>query len=125
MVIPLEKDDPRAILHYKWMWELEQLDKPVSDPLPDHLEITCPHCGSPVDEIYGERTSVEDRLSTYDRDGNPKPGMLIERHLIDGDVAIFNRQPSLHRMSMMVHEVRVMKGHTFRFNLSCLYPIQR
>ena len=79
------------------------------------MEITCPHCGSPSDE-WGERTSVEDRLSTFDRDGNPKPGMLVERHLIDGDVVIFNRQPSLHRMSMMVHEVRVMSGKTFRFN---------
>ncbi|DAC52769.1 MAG TPA: DNA-directed RNA polymerase subunit A' [Candidatus Poseidoniaceae archaeon] len=117
----LEKDDPRAILHYKWMWELEQLDKVTSDPIPEHLEITCPHCGSPADE-WGERTSVEDRLSTFDRDGNPKPGMLVERHLIDGDVAIFNRQPSLHRMSMMVHEVRVMQGHTFRFNLAVCTP---
>ena len=117
----LEKDDPRAILHYKWMWELEQLDKVNPDPLPEHLEITCPHCGSPADE-WGERTNVEDRLSTFDRDGNPKPGMLVERHLIDGDVAIFNRQPSLHRMSMMVHEVRVMQGHTFRFNLAVCTP---
>ena len=111
----LEKDDPRAILHYRWMWELEQLDKVNPDPVPEHLEITCPHCGSPSDE-WGERTSVEDRLSTFDRDGNPKLGMLVERHLIDGDVAIFNRQPSLHRMSMMAHEVRIMSGKTFRFN---------
>jgi DNA-directed RNA polymerase subunit A' len=86
------------------------------------LDVICPHCGSPEDPIYGERTGIEDRLSTFDRDGNPKPGMLVERHLIDGDVAIFNRQPSLHRMSMMVHEVRVMQGHTFRFNLAVCTP---
>ena len=79
------------------------------------------HCGSPEDE-WGDRTRVEDRLSTIDRNGNPKPGLLVERHLIDGDVAIFNRQPSLHRMSMMVHEVRVMEGHTFRFNLAVCTP---
>ncbi|MBT4920251.1 MAG: hypothetical protein HON10_02530, partial [Euryarchaeota archaeon] len=119
---PLEKEDPRAALHYRWMWELEQLDKVNPEPLPEHLDVTCPHCGSPEDPIYGERTGVEDRLSTFDRDGNPKPGMLVERHLIDGDVAIFNRQPSLHRMSMMVHEVRVMQGHTFRFNLAVCTP---
>ena len=35
---------------------------------------------------------------------------------------IFNGQPSLHRMSMMVHEVRVMEGHTFRFNLAVCTP---
>ena len=60
-------------------------------------------------------TDIEDRLSTFDLDGNPRPGVVVERHLIDGDVALFNRQPSLHRMSMMVHEVRVMPGKTFRF----------
>jgi len=117
----LEKDDPRAILHDRWMWELEQQDKPNPEPLPGNLQVVCPHCTSPSDE-WGDRTNTEDRLSTIDRDGNPKPGMLVERHLIDGDVAIFNRQPSLHRMSMMVHEVRVMQGHTFRFNLAVCTP---
>ena len=117
----LENDDPRAILHNRWMWELEQQDKPNPEPFPEHLQVVCPHCSSPADE-WGDRTGTEDRLSTLDRDGNPKPGMLVERHLIDGDVAIFNRQPSLHRMSMMVHEVRVMEGHTFRFNLAVCTP---
>ncbi len=41
----------------------------------------------------------------------------VERQLIDGDVVLFNRQPSLHRMSMMAHRVRIMDGRTFRFNL--------
>ncbi len=117
----LPEDDPRAKLHYRWMHELAQADKVHPDPHPEHLEVSCPHCGSPSDE-WGDRTGVEDRLATIDRNGNPKPGLLVERHLIDGDVAIFNRQPSLHRMSMMVHEVRVMEGHTFRFNLAVCTP---
>ena len=117
----LPEDDPRAKLHYRWMHELAQADKVDQDPHPEHLQVSCPHCGSPSDE-WGDRTRVEDRLSTIDRNGNPKPGLLVERHLIDGDVAIFNRQPSLHRMSMMVHEVRVMEGHTFRFNLAVCTP---
>lgn len=117
----LPEDDGGAKLHYRWMWDLAQADKAHPEPLPEHLKVTCPHCGSPADE-WGDRTRVEDRLSTIDRNGNPKPGLLVERHLIDGDVAIFNRQPSLHRMSMMVHEVRVMKGHTFRFNLAVCTP---
>ncbi len=45
-----------------------------------------------------------------------QPGYIIERHLMDGDVAIFNRQPSLHRMSMMSHKVRVLPYKTFRLN---------
>ena len=118
---PLPEDDERAVLHYRWMHELAQADNPDPEPFPEHLEIRCPHCGSPEDE-YEMPTPVEDRLSTVDIRGNPKPGMQVERHLIDGDVAIFNRQPSLHRMSMMVHEVRVMEGHTFRFNLAVCTP---
>ncbi len=46
---------------------------------------------------------------------------VIERQLIDGDVVLFNRQPSLHRMSMMAHRVKIMEGKTFRFNL-CVCP---
>ncbi|MBE6528030.1 MAG: DNA-directed RNA polymerase subunit A' [Thermoplasmata archaeon] len=48
-------------------------------------------------------------------------GYTVERQLIDGDVVLFNRQPSLHRMSMMAHRVKVMEGKTFRFNL-CVCP---
>ena len=48
-------------------------------------------------------------------------GFTIERQLIDGDVVLFNRQPSLHRMSMMAHRVKIMEGKTFRFNL-CVCP---
>ncbi len=118
----LPMDDKRAALHYRWMHELSQADNPKPEAFPAELDVVCPHCGSPEDEIYGERTGVEDRLATLDRYGNPKPGLQVERHLIDGDVAIFNRQPSLHRMSMMVHEVRVMEGHTFRFNLAVCTP---
>ena len=46
----------------------------------------------------------------------------VERQLIDGDVVLFNRQPSLHRMSMMAHRVKIMKGRTFRFNLTDCPP---
>ncbi len=43
-------------------------------------------------------------------------GYRIERNLQDGDVVLFNRQPSLHRVSMMAHKVRVMPGKVFRIN---------
>ncbi len=45
------------------------------------------------------------------------PGSIVERQLIEGDVVLFNRQPSLHRMSMMAHFVRILPQKTFRFNL--------
>ncbi|NDB58424.1 DNA-directed RNA polymerase subunit A' [bacterium] len=50
-------------------------------------------------------------------------GDIVNRHLIDGDVVLFNRQPSLHKMSMMGHRVRVLpKGLTFRLNVSVTTP---
>jgi DNA-directed RNA polymerase subunit A' len=45
-----------------------------------------------------------------------EPGWEVSRHLVDGDIIIFNRQPSLHRMSIMAHEVVVMPYKTFRLN---------
>jgi DNA-directed RNA polymerase II subunit RPB1 len=50
-------------------------------------------------------------------------GDTVHRHLMDGDAVLFNRQPTLHRMSMMCHTVRVLeKGSTFRLNLSVTKP---
>jgi len=49
-------------------------------------------------------------------------GYTVERHLMDGDIALFNRQPSLHRMSMMCHKVRVLPGNTFRLNPAVCNP---
>ncbi|HEV2520449.1 MAG TPA: DNA-directed RNA polymerase subunit A' [Thermoplasmata archaeon] len=46
-----------------------------------------------------------------------QPGCVVERQLLDGDIVLFNRQPSLHRMSMMAHFVRILPHKTFRFNL--------
>jgi DNA-directed RNA polymerase II subunit RPB1 len=51
-----------------------------------------------------------------------KNGDIVHRHLIDGDYVLFNRQPSLHKMSMMGHKVKVMKGNTFRLNVSVTPP---
>ncbi|KAG6853308.1 DNA-directed RNA polymerase II subunit rpb1 [Blastosporella zonata] len=49
-------------------------------------------------------------------------GWIVERHLKDGDFVLFNRQPSLHKMSMMAHRVKLMPYSTFRLNLSVTPP---
>jgi DNA-directed RNA polymerase II subunit RPB1 len=49
-------------------------------------------------------------------------GDLVNRHLMDGDMVLFNRQPTLHRMSMMGHRVRVLPYNTFRLNVSAVAP---
>ncbi len=51
-----------------------------------------------------------------------EPGQVLERQLIDGDIALFNRQPTLHRMSIMAHKVRVLPGKTLRINASATTP---
>ena len=56
---------------------------------------------------YGDRRRTANEL---------KVGDMVERHLSDGDVVLFNRQPSLHKLSIMAHRARVMEGRTLRFN---------
>jgi len=50
------------------------------------------------------------------------PGYQVERHIRDGDISIFNRQPSLHRMSMMCHYIKILPGRTLRLNPSVCPP---
>jgi DNA-directed RNA polymerase II subunit RPB1 len=50
-------------------------------------------------------------------------GDIVHRHMMDGDPILFNRQPTLHRMSMMCHIARVMqRGDTFRLNVATTRP---
>lgn len=43
-------------------------------------------------------------------------GDIVERHLEDGDVVLFNRQPSLHRLSILSHYAKIRPWRTFRLN---------
>jgi len=56
---------------------------------------------------YGDRKRIAAEL---------KYGDIVERHACDGDVVLFNRQPSLHRLSIMCHEAKIVEGRTLRFN---------
>ena len=57
-----------------------------------------------------------DSIRLYDGD-------IVHRHMMDGDAVLFNRQPSLHRMSMMCHIAKIMKkGDTFRMNVGDTKP---
>jgi DNA-directed RNA polymerase subunit A' len=49
-------------------------------------------------------------------------GYIVERHLLDGDISIFNRQPSLHRMSIMCHMIKILPGKSFRLNPAVCTP---
>jgi len=50
-------------------------------------------------------------------------GDIVHRHMMNGDAILFNRQPTLHRMSMMCHIARIMeRGDTFRMNVADTKP---
>lgn len=64
-------------------------------------------------DYVNDRSAIADSLSS---------NYLVERHLSDGDIVIFNRQPSLHRMSIMAHYVRVLPYRTFRLHPAVCPP---
>ncbi|KII64531.1 DNA-directed RNA polymerase II subunit RPB1 [Thelohanellus kitauei] len=77
----------------------------------------------------GAKYIIRDTMDRIDLRFHPRSsdlhlqyGYVVERHLQDGDVIIFNRQPTLHKMSMMGHRVRVLPWSTFRLNLSVTTP---
>ncbi len=51
-----------------------------------------------------------------------EPGYIVERHLLDGDIVLFNRQPSLHKMSMMAHYAKILPYKTLRLNPAVCHP---
>jgi len=69
----------------------------------------------------GKRKRITDDLRE-DLQNEIEPGYTVERHLIDGDIVLFNRHPSLHRASLMAHFVRVLPGKTFRIHPAVCAP---
>jgi DNA-directed RNA polymerase III subunit RPC1 len=49
-------------------------------------------------------------------------GDIVERHMCDDDAVLFNRQPSLHRVSIMCHRAKILPWRTHRFNVSVCEP---
>ena len=64
--------------------------------------------GKILDKIY---YSIKKKITL-------KLGDVVHRHLKDGDTVLLNRQPTLHKGSMLAMKIRVMPGKTFRFNLA-------
>lgn len=72
--------------------------------------------------IREDGVRVDLRYTDRPSDFHLEMGYKVERTLEDGDYVLFNRQPSLHKMSMMGHRVRIMPYSTFRLNLSVTSP---
>ena len=78
----------------------------------------------PGAKIYERKNGDCISLRYVDRESiNLEIGDIVHRHMLDGDPILFNRQPTLHRMSMMCHITKVMmRGDTFRMNVADTKP---
>ena len=78
----------------------------------------------PGAKILEKKNGDNISLRYVDRESiNLEEGDIVHRHMMNGDAVLFNRQPTLHRMSMMCHIVRIMKqGDTFRMNVADTKP---
>ena len=78
----------------------------------------------PGAKILEKKNGENISLRYVDRSSlNLEIGDVVHRHMMDGDAILFNRQPTLHRMSMMCHIAKIMKkGDTFRMNVGCTKP---
>ncbi|KAL4220549.1 DNA-directed RNA polymerase II subunit RPB1 [Mactra antiquata] len=82
-----------------------------------------------ANQYPGAKYIVRDNGERIDLRFHPKAsdlhlqiGYKVERHMQDGDYVVFNRQPTLHKMSMMCHQVKILPWSTFRMNLSVTTP---
>ena len=75
-----------------------------------------------INTIICGKTKKTIRVHLAKQEIIPKYGDIIYRQLEDNDVVVFNRQPTLHRGSMMAHRVKILPGKTFRLNLSVTTP---
>jgi len=78
----------------------------------------------PGAKIYEKKNGDCISLRFIDRESIVlEDGDIVHRHILDGDAVLFNRQPTLHRMSMMCHLAKIMfKGDTFRMNVGDTKP---
>lgn len=72
---------------------------------------------------FGEEQVQTLELKYNKNNINLKEGDVVLRHAVDGDYVLFNRQPTLHKPSMMAHKIKVLDGvDTFRINISVTDP---
>ena len=79
------------------------------------------HVGDKVERYNksnGDSNIVESIRMTKKKHINLRIGDIVHRHLKDGDIVLLNRQPTLHKGSMLAKRIRVMKHKTFRMNLA-------
>jgi DNA-directed RNA polymerase subunit A' len=113
--VPLEIAMRLSVPEKVTEWNIEEMRKFITngpEKYPGALYIIRPDGKRIRLEFVVDRSKIAEAVEL---------GFIVERHLNNGDIAIFNRQPSLHRMSIMAHYVRVLPYKTFRLHL-CVCP---
>ena len=95
------------------MEEMKKLVRNGPDMWPGAKEVCKREDGKTYTLKYGNRDKIAEDLVEGD---------IVNRHLRDDDYVLLNRQPSLHKMSMMCHRVKVMPYQTFRLNVLVTSP---
>lgn len=95
---------PETVNVYNMAW-LQGLVRAGVDEWPGAKFVRRAADGITLSLKYADRDKIAEELQIGD---------TVDRHMVDGDYVLFNRQPSLHKMSMMGFKVRVMKFQTFR-----------
>jgi DNA-directed RNA polymerase III subunit RPC1 len=103
---------PEVVNRFNRRW-LQKLVRAGPEAHPGANFVTAASTGFKRSLAFGNRDQIARDL----HDGD-----IVERHLHDGDFVLFNRQPSLHKLSIMCHRARVMPGRTFRFNVVVCNP---
>lgn len=111
MSIALELTVPERVTEWNMAW-LKELIKKGPEIYPGSNYVV---------KLDGRKKKITEETKQQLLD-ELEPGCIVERHVVDGDIAIFNRQPSLHKMSIMCHRVKVLHGRSFRLNPSVCTP---
>ncbi len=76
-------------------------------------------------EIFYLETIFSKGCFTFKKIIKLEEGWIVHRYLQDGDILVLNRQPTLHKASMMALRVKIMDVKTFKFNLACTNHIMQ
>jgi DNA-directed RNA polymerase subunit A' len=113
--VPVEIATRLTVPEKVTVWNIEELRKLVRNGPFNHpgaVYVIRPD-GRRIRLEFSDRERIAEELQV---------GYIVERHLKDGDIVLFNRQPSLHRMSIMAHRVKVLPYRTFRLHLAVCTP---
>ncbi len=122
IIIARELTVPVKVTGHNIDW-CKQLVRQKTETVEEHEQDYRPSVNYVIRELEG----MKQRIKVTEKNAEEVAekldiGATIERQLTEGDIALFNRQPSLHRMSMMAHRVKIVPYKTFRFNLSVCPP---